>query len=411
LTYPTARGFGIISSTLLLLAFYLLKPDPTLLFATALFSAIIISDIAFSYAKWSEDCKCNVKFKERVWVWEKPKIKLNVRGYGIIAVEDLPFWLKNTTQYKMDETFILEATAVFPHSGHFSIESFSVLRSDPLKFFIKRERVKCNVEFDVLPEALYWLLEALAILKAEYGRYLGTGAAKTPTSSGLYRETREYIPGDPIRNIDWKASSRRRKLMVKIFEEESSGGVTIHYDLRSPTPYACDELASALLSSTLTSYRNGLEISFSNIQEEKVFKPLKPYDAIAFAVKTVLEQQILKVSEFFEYVEPLARRELEEILSKFSMPQTYKMPYQFLPQENNIVISSLLYDTSKLIEISSFLRDSGKTLNIIVPSKPWRAIGNLEEAYRIYLSYNNVKLKLEKLNAKVIPWKHLISRS
>ena len=94
MTYPTARGFGIISSTLLLLAFYFLKPDPTLLFVTVLFSAIILSDITFSYAKWSKDCGCNAKIKERVWVWERPKIKLNVRGYGIIAVEDLPFWLK-----------------------------------------------------------------------------------------------------------------------------------------------------------------------------------------------------------------------------------------------------------------------------------------------------------------------------
>jgi len=45
-------------------------------------------------------------------------------------------------------------------------------------------------------------------------------------------------------------------------------------------------------------------------------------------------------------------------------------------------------------------------LNIIVPSKPWRGVGDLEEAYRIHLSYDNVRLKLERLNAKVLPWKH-----
>jgi len=408
LIHPSARGFGLISSTLLLLAFHLLSHDPTLLFATAIISAVILSDLAFSLIKWREGCRCNLKVKGRAWIWEKPRIKVNVQGYGIIGIKDLPSWLRNINQHVKDGEFTFEAEAVFPHSGRFSMKTFSALRGDPLKLFIKRERVKCNLEYNVLPETLYWLLEAMGILKAEHGRLFGGGAAKKPSSSGLYRETREYVPGDPIKNIDWKASSRRRRLMIKVFEEEYGGGAMIHYDLRGPTPYVCDELASALLSSAITAYRNGLDITFISIPDEEIFKPSRPYDAVSFAVKKTLEQKTLKVSEFFEYVEPLTRKEIEEILSTLPTPQTYRTPYKTSPPENNVAISSLLYDTSKLIEEASLLKSSGRTLNVIVPSKPWKAIGNLEEAYRIYLSYNNVKRKLERLKAKVTPWKQMM---
>ena len=410
MTRPTARGLGVFSSTLLLLAFYCLKPDPVLSSATIALTILILSDLAASHVKWRKTCECDANIKERVWVWEKPKIELNVKGYGIIGLEDLPHWLKSKTQVNAEGKFSLKATAVFPHSGNFSIKSLNVLRSSPLKLFLRKERIPCSVEFHVLPETLYWLLEALAILKAGYGAgYSGIGAVKTPASSGLYYETRDYVPGDPIRSIDWKASSRRRKLMIKIFEEESAGGVTLLYDLRGPTPYTCDELASALLSSTIFSYRRSLNVQFISIQEGDVFKPSNPYEAVAFAVRNVLENRVLKVKEFFEYVEPLTLREVEEILSKFLKTGTYKTPHGIIKLENrsNIAISSLLYDTSKLVETASTLKNSGGSLNVITPSKPWRSIGDLEEAYRIYLTYNNVKSKLEKLNAKIVQWKYL----
>jgi len=406
LTCPTARGFGAICSTILLVAFYEIKPDPILLLPSAALVAIVLSDLIASYVRWSKPCKCDAEVKERVWVWEKPNVEFKITGYGVLAAEGSPSWLKKITQYSVSNQLFFKATAFFPHSGNFSIEDFRILRTSPIKLFARKEPVRCSVEFEVLPEALYWILEALAILKATSGiRYSGAGAPKTPASTGLYYETREYLPGDPIRNVDWKASSRRRKLMVKVFQEESAGGITIYYDLRSPTPYACDELASALISSTIYSHRSGLDIRLSSIQEGKTFKPSSSYEAIAFAVRKVLEHEVLRVSEFFEYVEPMTRRELEELLSTFPTPKSHKISYTLF-SENNIVISSLLYDTISLLDIVSSSKIAGGSLNIIVPSKPWRGVGDLEEAYRIHLSYDNVRLKLERLNAKVLPWKH-----
>ena len=402
---PTSRGVGVASSTIILLLLHCLKPDPAILSAATLLSALILLDLTASQLRWRGKCRCSVNAGGRVWVWEKPKLMLSVEGYGVFRLENPPSWLKIISQRGFNGKLSVEATATFPYSGRFTIRSLNVLRISMLKLFLRREDVPCSVEFQVLPEALYWLLEALAILRGGYGAEYLSVEVKAPALSGLYYETRDYVPGDSLRSIDWKASSRRRRLMIKVFEDESGGGISILYDLRGPTPHVCDQLASALLSSTIASYRRRLKTQFINIQDWGVFKPLSPHEAIVFAVRNVLESRVLRVREFFEYVEPPTRREIEEIISKLPITQTYRIPYRVIQLENrSIAISSLLYDASKLVETASILKNHGGSLNVIVPLKPWRAVGDLEEAYRIYLTYRNVKSKLEKLNAKIIQW-------
>ena len=51
-----------------------------------------------------------------------------------------------------------------------------------------------------------------------------------------FMELREYRPGDDIRSVDWKASSRLNRLVVKVFEQESFLNVAIVLDA-SPSMY------------------------------------------------------------------------------------------------------------------------------------------------------------------------------
>ncbi len=65
-------------------------------------------------------------------------------------------------------------------------------------------------------------------------RMLGTGTE--------FESLREYAPGDAFRNIDWKASARRGRIMVAQYEVERSQSVMLLLDCgRLMTPYVGDQ--------------------------------------------------------------------------------------------------------------------------------------------------------------------------
>lgn len=50
----------------------------------------------------------------------------------------------------------------------------------------------------------------------------GLGASANNSEAGLFLEHREYLPTDSARRIDWRASARRQKTLIKTFEVEAN---------------------------------------------------------------------------------------------------------------------------------------------------------------------------------------------
>ena len=74
-------------------------------------------------------------------------------------------------------------------------------------------RIKSNI-------AIHTKIKATSILDGSYKSvFMG--------KSLNFEDLREYIPGDNIRDIDWKASSRSRMLLVKryIAEKKHNGSL------------------------------------------------------------------------------------------------------------------------------------------------------------------------------------------
>src|ERR1700722_8648990 len=46
-----------------------------------------------------------------------------------------------------------------------------------------------------------------------------------------FSDTREYQPGDEVRHIEWKQSSRSNRLYVKTFQEERHLNITLMLDI------------------------------------------------------------------------------------------------------------------------------------------------------------------------------------
>jgi len=405
--YLSENGLGLASVLIIILLFYFFTGDAILAYASFLLASIFLLVLLFAYNTWKKKSVCKTKVKERVWVWEHATLSITVEGKNIYAVEGIPKWIKNTKLEFTKDAAVVRGETYFPHYGEFVLEQLTVLRRSPLGLFTFKEKVAVEVMYNVLPETFYWLLEALNILRATGVSYLGAGTRPSSLTGDLYYETREYVYGDPIRNIDWKATARHRKLMVKLFEEETSKSFMLLYDLRAPNPYVSDELASALLSSVISSTRNNLNLTLFDLPESKSYLSVNAYQALALAVKKVFELEIVDPSEFYEYVEPLTKEEVESLLHAFTMDIVERKDKPIILEEDNILISTLLYDVPNLVSLAELAMKNKKTLNVVTPSKPWVGVEDLEEAYRLYLTYNNVKQKLESMKVNIFPWSYL----
>lgn len=47
-------------------------------------------------------------------------------------------------------------------------------------------------------------------------------ASQNADQQGLFRDLREYSSGDPVKRIDWRASTKHQELLIKVFENEES---------------------------------------------------------------------------------------------------------------------------------------------------------------------------------------------
>ncbi|MEM3616260.1 MAG: DUF58 domain-containing protein, partial [Candidatus Methanomethylicia archaeon] len=288
----TSRGFGVIVSLVISLTLYLTAFEQTLIYISLIILILISIDLIYSTIIWSGNrCECTCNVERKLWIWEIQPIEIEVKCRGILDVEGLPNWIRDRKIEINGDLAKISGKTVFPHFGEFSINKLTISRKSILNLFIKKESVNVNVNYKVLPESLYWVLRALNILREVGGEY-GYGLHVKGVGRAYYHSTREYIPGDLLKDVDWKATLRTSKLMVKVFEDEVYGGLNLIYDLRGPSKYVLDEIASALISSTIYAINEGIEISFINISKMKRFKPINIRESLIYVVREVLESEV-----------------------------------------------------------------------------------------------------------------------
>jgi len=99
-------------------------------------------------------------------------------------------------------------------SGGFVVDSFG-----PLGLGRRRARVEVPWEVIVYPPLVSIRLRA-SVAQAQRRRDAGMKAIRELGEGRLFESLREWVPGDDIRHIDWKATARRRKVITRQFEAE-----------------------------------------------------------------------------------------------------------------------------------------------------------------------------------------------
>lgn len=126
------------------------------------------------------------------------------------------------------ETLHATPEVVFPRRGVYPVGELRLSSTFPFGLIRIAEKVKRGGEFVVRPE-LYACRPPRA---AGFEPMVGgshTGKHRSLTGSD-YQGVRPFRDGDPMKFIDWKASSKGAGLMVKEFNEELAGRVSIIVD-------------------------------------------------------------------------------------------------------------------------------------------------------------------------------------
>ena len=110
-------------------------------------------------------------------------------------------------------------------SGGFVVDSFG-----PLGLGRRRSRVDLPWEVIVYPPLVSVRLRA-SVAQARRRRDAGMKAIRELGEGRLFESLREWVPGDDIRHVDWKATARRRKVITRQYEAERRQHVLLVLDL------------------------------------------------------------------------------------------------------------------------------------------------------------------------------------
>jgi uncharacterized protein (DUF58 family) len=118
---------------------------------------------------------------------------------------------------------------LFPKRGHVLVTGFELSTRFPFGFFRLRRRLRArNVELVIYPK-LEAASDELHLLPMNAGRML---SARRGAGHDLH-SLRDYQPQDDMRHIDWKATARTSRLIVREFTSEDERRVHIVFDTRA----------------------------------------------------------------------------------------------------------------------------------------------------------------------------------
>ena len=100
------------------------------------------------------------------------------------------------------------------HAGRYMIAADSARMYDPLRLWSREIKAEGSEYITVMPELFDIDLQVMSssLSMPESDRYI---EGKTGNDPGDIRSIREYVPGDPVKNIHWKLSGKTDKMLVK----------------------------------------------------------------------------------------------------------------------------------------------------------------------------------------------------
>jgi uncharacterized protein (DUF58 family) len=347
-------------------------------------------------------CECiNCESKRmRMWVFEDKNLSIHIKCNAKVVNVDLPEWAEVIdSRFGNNEVFLNLVT----HFDYFGVYKLfvNIYRLSPLKLFIIKDSVDTGSEIIVYPEALYWILVALH----ELGLAKGFGALEPRIPLALwsdveeYISSREYAPGLSLKRIDWRATAKTGKLYVKLFSQGSEASYSIFFDGRCLGRYTCDRVASALLSTVLAVRKSGLTATLCEMDKGRCANYSNVDNLLLQALHTVLQLKVIDYNQLYEFVEPSTIKILTKILGEVRYE---KQKMLTVPDSPAYIITTLLHDVDKIIEIVKEVIAKRSQCIVLTPARPWIDAESNIERNAIMRSHKNVVKALKAMGVDVI---------
>jgi|Deesub1362B_J571_1020462.scaffolds.fasta_scaffold03545_4 uncharacterized protein (DUF58 family) len=418
----------------MILAFFtLIFQDFLILLATLILLTLLTYDILTTiYTSRTLDKKLFLqpsKIEVRTIAGKPAKIEIktilkNRMPAKIILESPLPNSKTTTQAIKPGETKI-EIEFQSQLADIYKTEKLPLEIIGPLKLVETTTEIPIQIEVKVYPRVVAAIIAALEYLVSTTPTPgLGIIPVKIKGPGLEYMETREYLPGDEMKRMDWKATARLGKLMIKDYHLEGIAAIHIIYDATAQTPLEKDQLATTLINMTLTAAKQEIPTALTIHNQKQIklhTKPTNPQQILKIALKYSLETTKTTTQTIFELIEPATRNKIKTLLKhidtelqnlkKFleaelqalqhvALKQPYKtltkILYEMPENTNHTIITTLNTNIIPLLEFAENVKTRNQKVTIIQPTQPWLHQKTLEEAYKTYQQYQKTLKTLQK---------------
>ena len=252
--------------------------------------------------------------------------------------------------------------------GEYALGPLSIIVKDRLGFN-SVERIVPDSVTDILVYPPYDDIKRIEILGSKRSLQLNYGLQRSK-QKGLGSEfygMRKYVFGDQFRLIDWKASARTQKLIVKEYEDERDVTVMIIVDSSETmaggaienTKFEYAIRACMLLTKVALTRRDNVGVfTFS---DKKNFNFLKPNSG---------DDHFYQVLDFVARIKPVGKCRIAEAIGFFTR--------RFQKRSLIFVISDLEADPKEITQAIKKLIPFNHTVIIINPFSPWFEIHEID---------------------------------
>jgi len=394
----TGRGLALAYAVATLTLLSIISRDPVLAIVAAPLALTLALDLVALMLRARGECRVELDRVElRLHLGDRVEVNgrikcgdvIDVMSSGLLRVKGLKRGSQATVSFEVEGL----------HVGSYEVTGVDVLRVTPLGTLTFTSRAPIRLNVRVTPRAAYLLALAYEVL-AGGGPNPGLSELESivRSDSGVYVYTREYMPGDSLRRVDWKATARRLRFMVKEYRLELGSLGLLALDLRCLGERTCDDIASAALLIAIglpfEGRINVLELDTGRLLE------MGQRELLAYTISRILEPEIAGRLDLQEYVPPPTLGELQRIALKLGY-KTKAKNIQASTQGATAILTTLLVENRKTLEVVEKARSRGDTTIIVTPRKPWLDMGSLEQAYIAYTTYTKTAAKIKNMGAEL----------